>query len=83
MFTVWKVNLDRSLSNKEHLNDRNEVEDWAASVAGRFATIAIRNDQKEIVRVFTFDGERFDHIASFPSSESIIRQIPWQVSATD
>lgn len=40
-FSVFKVNLDGSLSNRENLG-QNELDSYIASIYGKFATILVR-----------------------------------------
>ena len=44
MYTVFKINLDNTLSNKEHLND-DELGAWMYDYAyNKFATIKVVQD---------------------------------------
>lgn len=54
-FSVFKVNLDGSLSNRENLS-HNELDSYINSVYGKFATIkVIASNGREVV--YTDNGE--------------------------
>lgn len=55
-YTVFKLNLDGSLSHKEHMNNLDEVNAWMAEVYGKFASIQIVRDQTGGFRRFTDNG---------------------------
>ena len=60
-YTVFEVKLDNSLANKEHLNDWNEVQEWAAKYENRYAKIKIvRSDGKE--KIMQHNGIKFVEI---------------------
>ncbi len=61
MFEVFKVNLDGSLSNKEHLNDVDEVNTWIANKYGKYATIKIIKDASKFI-LMTDTGRWFEEI---------------------
>ena len=61
MFEVFKVNLDGSLSNKEHLNDVDEVNTWIANKYGKYATIKIIKDGSKFI-LMTDTGRWFEEI---------------------
>jgi hypothetical protein len=61
-YTTYRVNLDGALSDKEHLNNIDEVNEWMARVYGRFATILVVRDQTGAFRKFTDDGQWWDLI---------------------
>ena len=60
-FEVFKVNLDGSLSNKEHLNDVDEVNTWIANKYGKYATIKIIKDSSKFI-LMTDTGRWFEEI---------------------
>jgi len=52
-YTVFKKNLNNTLSHKEHLNNIDELNEWLASAAGKgFNNIVIIRDQDGKTRSF-------------------------------
>mgnify|MGYP003634921935 FL=1 len=64
MFTVYKVNLDNSLSHKEHLDSVDELNLWIAEKYGKFATIKIIADRLKHFCIMTDNGTWFEKIKS-------------------
>tara|TARA_Y100001938_G_scaffold146966_1_gene227083 strand:- start:1248 stop:1460 length:213 start_codon:yes stop_codon:yes gene_type:complete len=62
MYTVYKVNLDDSLSHKEHLN-RDEIITWLYETAyGKFVTIKVVNDLTGNAQILTDNGEDYERV---------------------
>jgi hypothetical protein len=56
-YTVYRINLDNTLSHKEHLNNKVEVVDWLNNAIGKHANVRIENDKTGEIRQFTdYDG---------------------------
>jgi len=56
-YTVYKIEQNGKLTNKEHLND-NELDKWMDKVYGKFVNIKVeRNDGRWIE--YTDDGKKF------------------------
>lgn len=56
-YTVYRINLDNTLSHKEHLNNKVEVADWLNNAIGKHANVRIENDKTGEIRQFTdYDG---------------------------
>jgi hypothetical protein len=62
-YTVYKVELDETLSNKEHLDNIEEVNEWLGKVYGRFATVKIFNDQTGAFRLMTDNGDWWERVS--------------------
>lgn len=56
-FSVFKLNLDGSLSNRENLS-HDELDSYIESVYGKFATIKVVASNGKAA-VYTDDGERY------------------------
>ena len=61
-FTVYKVNLDNSLSHKEHLNNLDELNEWMGNVYNKFPTVLVICDQTNVKITLTDNGEWFEQI---------------------
>lgn len=57
-FTAYKVELNGTLSNKEHLNF-DELDSWMESKHGKFAIVAIVRDQDAKRVTYTDNGVKF------------------------
>lgn len=57
-FTAYKVELNGTLSNKEHLNF-DELDYWMESKHGKFATVSIVRDQDSKRVTYTDNGVKF------------------------
>ena len=64
MFTVYKVNLDNSLSHKEHLDSVDELNLWIGEKHGQFATIKIVREKTKYYVIMTDNGTWFEKIKS-------------------
>lgn len=60
-FTAHKVNLNGSLSHKEHLA-HNELDQWMADKYGKFATVQVTCDQTGKTIVYTDNGEKWEKV---------------------
>lgn len=59
-FSVFKVNLDGSLSNRENLS-HEELDGYIASVYGKFATIkVVASSGKEVI--YTDNGLSYEKV---------------------
>jgi len=56
-YTVYKQNLDGSLSHKEHLNNLMEVNGWLGKVYGKMATVVVVSDLTGTRKILTDDGQ--------------------------
>jgi len=46
MYTVYKVNMDGTLTKKEHLNNQHEINDWMwRAYDNGFPTVRIQKDE--------------------------------------
>ena len=54
-FTVYKVEINGSLSNKEHLN-HDELDSWMDAKYGKFATVLAVRDQDGTSVRYTDNG---------------------------
>ncbi len=62
MFTAYKINLDSSLSHKEHLND-DEIGSWVYDYAyGKYTTIKVVQDLTNKFCIYTDNGNDFELI---------------------
>ena len=62
MYTVFKINLDNTLSNKEHLND-DELGAWMYDYAyNKSATIKVVQDFTNKFCIYTDNGKDFELI---------------------
>lgn len=55
-YTVHKLNLNGSLSHKQHLNNLDELNTWLVDVYGKFASIFVIQDQTGKTRTMTDNG---------------------------
>lgn len=66
-FTVSQLrtnaNGEMEVANKEHMNTFFEMEEWAADVYGKFASIRITCDQNGVVREYTDNGMEWERVA--------------------
>lgn len=65
-YTVYRLHLDGSVSDRADLNDRFEVEEWASENFGKFAYIRIVNCVTGKVTDLTDDGTKFVPITFTP-----------------
>jgi hypothetical protein len=56
-YTVYKVELNGSLSHKEHLNNLDELNDWMEQVRHKFNNVLIVQDQTGTKKFMTKDGD--------------------------
>ena len=61
-YTVYRVNLNGSLSNKEHLYNLDDLNTWIASVYGKHATILLVSDLTNVRITMIDNGEWFEKI---------------------
>ena len=61
-YTAYKVNLDGTLSHKEHLNDIVEVNDWLDKFYGQYVTVKIFSNRGSW-RLLTDNGNEYEIIA--------------------
>ena len=59
-YTVYRLRINGALTNKEHLNNVDELNTWIASVFGRFANIMIVSDRTGKTITMTDNGEWFE-----------------------
>ena len=59
-YTVYRIRLDGTLTNKEHLNNVDELNTWIADVYGRFANILIVSDRTSKTITMTDNGDWFE-----------------------
>lgn len=64
MFTAHKINLDSTLSHKEHLNN-DELSEWMYSVYGKFASVRVQQDLTGVVIEYTDNGSEFEIVRKF------------------
>ncbi len=57
-YTAYKVNMNGSLSNKEVLNNVDELNAWLVAVYGKFANVFVVQDQTGKSRHMTDNGEK-------------------------
>ena len=64
MFITFKLNANGTLSNKEHLNNINEVNEWTdqAYYTWGFATIVVLHVEKNVACIATDNGENYETI---------------------
>ena len=62
-YTVYRLNLNGSLSHKEHLNNLDELNNWIATSYGRHATILLKSDTTGKEILMTDNGEWFEKIS--------------------
>jgi|TARA_R110000796_G_scaffold84038_3_gene183479 L-rhamnose mutarotase len=55
-FTVWKINIDKTFSHKEHLNNWDEVNQWINEK--NFANFAIQGDRTGRLKTFSWNGDK-------------------------
>jgi len=58
LFTVYKVELDGSLSHKEHLN-ADELDTWMSNIYGKFTTVKVIEDNSKKEIIYTDNGREF------------------------
>ncbi len=63
-YTVYKVELSGKLSNKEHMNSADEVEEWLDKVYGKFATVKVVQDRTKHWVMYTDAGTRWERVDS-------------------
>jgi hypothetical protein len=59
---VYKVNLDGTLSHKEHMNNWDEVNTWLADKLGKFATVKIESESSDKEITLTDNGWDWEEI---------------------
>ena len=60
MYTAHKINLDGTLTRKEHLNDMREVDEWLwRAYDNGIPTVRVQKDSTKQVAIFTDNGERY------------------------
>jgi len=60
MYTAYKVNIDGTLSKKEHLNNHQEIDDWLwRSYDNGVATVRVQKDSTGQFAIFTDNGESY------------------------
>lgn len=62
-YTVYRVNLDQTLSHKEHLNNKMEMADWVEDAMGKHAHIRVENDKTGEIREFQDYAGKWDRLA--------------------
>lgn len=62
-YTVYRVNLNGTLSHKEHLNNKVEVADWMNAAIGKHAHVRIENDNTKEIREYNDYAGTWDRIA--------------------
>ncbi|MCS5549895.1 MAG: hypothetical protein NZ811_00055 [Gammaproteobacteria bacterium] len=63
MYTAYKVNLDGTLTKKEHLNDMLEIDEWLWRMYDNgVATVRVQKDSTNQVVIFTDNGERYTRV---------------------
>ena len=60
-FTVYKVNLDGSLSHRENLG-QDELDAWMIAKHGKYATVSVTHDQSGKTVLYTDDGQWWDKV---------------------
>ena len=67
-FTVHKINIDGSLSHKEHMNDFFEVVEWAHKK--KFSNFRVEMNHNKRVKTFTWNGDEIVTITDSFKEES-------------
>ena len=60
MYTAHKINLDGTLSKKEHLNNQCEINEWMwRSYDNGIPTVKVAKDSTGQFAIFTDNGEQY------------------------
>tara|TARA_R110000772_G_scaffold55185_3_gene125849 strand:- start:2509 stop:2718 length:210 start_codon:yes stop_codon:yes gene_type:complete len=65
MYTAYKVNIDGNLTNKEHLNNQHEINDWMwRAYDNGVPTVRVQKDTTGQFAIFTDNGEQYVRVAN-------------------
>jgi hypothetical protein len=67
-YTVHRIGPGGKLSDKQHLDTSDEVDDWMHKVHGKFANVQVKQDQTGKVVHYTDDGQKFVPTKKFKES---------------
>lgn len=58
--TVYRINIEGTLSDKEHLNNDAELNNWLADKYGKFATVILVQDESQKSIILTDNGVYYE-----------------------
>ena len=60
MYTAHKINIDGTLTNKEHLNNQCEIDEWLwRAYDNQVPTVRVQKDSTHQYAIFTDNGEKY------------------------
>ena len=60
MYIAYKINIDGTLSNKEHLNNNIELDAWLwRAYDNGVPTVRVQSDKTDQFAIFTDNGEQY------------------------